>query len=113
MATLTTVTITDDINGQPDAETRTFSLGDDFYEIDLADTSYTSLQKAMKKFIDHGRKVGHPGRAVTRHRTKVTRVATNTSAMRDWARQNGWPELSSRGRVPTEIVEAYDAAHPH
>ena len=32
-------------------------------------------------------------------------------AIRDWARQNGHPNLGDRGRVPQAIVAAYDAAH--
>ncbi len=32
-------------------------------------------------------------------------------AIRDWARQNGHPDLGDRGRVPQAIVAAYDAAH--
>ena len=32
-------------------------------------------------------------------------------AIRDWARQNGHPDLGDRGRVPQAIMAAYDAAH--
>ena len=32
-------------------------------------------------------------------------------AIRDWARQNGHPNLGDRGRVPQAVVAAYDAAH--
>ena len=32
-------------------------------------------------------------------------------AIREWARQNGHPDLGDRGRVPQAIVAAYDAAH--
>ena len=32
-------------------------------------------------------------------------------AIRDWARENGYPNLGDRGRVPQAIVAAYDAAH--
>lgn len=32
-------------------------------------------------------------------------------AIRDWARQNGHPNLGDRGRVPQAIVTAYDEAH--
>jgi hypothetical protein len=32
-------------------------------------------------------------------------------AIRDWARQNGHPNLGDRGRIPQAIVTAYDAAH--
>jgi hypothetical protein len=32
-------------------------------------------------------------------------------SIRDWARQNGHPDLGDRGRIPQAIVAAYDAAH--
>ena len=32
-------------------------------------------------------------------------------AIRDWARENGHPNLGDRGRIPQAIVAAYDAAH--
>ena len=32
-------------------------------------------------------------------------------AIREWARQNGYPDLGDRGRIPQAIVSAYDAAH--
>ena len=32
-------------------------------------------------------------------------------AIREWARQNGSPDLGDRGRIPQAIVAAYDAAH--
>ena len=31
-------------------------------------------------------------------------------AIRDWARENGHPNLGDRGRIPQAIVAAYDAA---
>ena len=31
--------------------------------------------------------------------------------IREWARENGHPNLGDRGRVPQAIVAAYDAAH--
>lgn len=32
-------------------------------------------------------------------------------AIRDWARENGHPNLGDRGRIPQAIVAAYDASH--
>jgi len=32
-------------------------------------------------------------------------------AIRDWARQNGHPDLGDRGRIPQAVVAAYDSAH--
>jgi hypothetical protein len=32
-------------------------------------------------------------------------------AIREWARDNGYPELGNRGRIPRHIVDEYEAAH--
>jgi hypothetical protein len=32
-------------------------------------------------------------------------------SIREWARQNGHPDLADRGRIPQAIVAEYDAAH--
>lgn len=32
-------------------------------------------------------------------------------SIREWARQNGHPDLGDRGRIPQAVVAAYDAAH--
>lgn len=38
--------------------------------------------------------------------------ALDTSAVRAWAREQGsWPQLGERGRLPSDLVEAYKAAH--
>ena len=34
----------------------------------------------------------------------------HTAAVRDWARSNGY-DVSARGRIPTAVQEAFDAAH--
>jgi hypothetical protein len=40
------------------------------------------------------------------------RAATIGNAdMRAWARDNGWPDLSSRGRIPPEVRAAFQDAH--
>jgi hypothetical protein len=33
-------------------------------------------------------------------------------AIREWARANGHPELRDRGRIPQQIIDEYQAAHP-
>jgi hypothetical protein len=32
-------------------------------------------------------------------------------AIREWARKNGYPDLSERGRIPQRIIDEYEAAH--
>ncbi len=51
--------------------------------------------------------IGGGGAALARSSADRERL----KAIRDWARQNGHPNLGDRGRIPQAIVAAYDAAH--
>ena len=46
---------------------------------------------------------------------QVTQADTRSAEIRNWGRSHGWPNLSNSGRVPAEVVQAYEraAAHPH
>jgi hypothetical protein len=52
---------------------------------------------------------GASGAAASSPRSSADRE--RLKAIRDWARENGHPNLGDRGRVPQAIVAAYDAAH--
>lgn len=111
MAQIHTITVLDDINGQPEAEPRSFAFDGVEYEIDLTDSTHATFEKAMRKYIEKGRRVGHPRRNVTRTRTHIPKVTGSTAVVRDWARKNGYPDLAARGRIPKEIQDKFDAAH--
>jgi Lsr2 len=106
--------LTDDTNGKPADETVTFALDGREYEIDLTSKNAAALRKAFDVYVKHGRRVGgrRPrstgssggGGAASRSKSDV-----DTKSVRQWATENGY-ELSSRGRIPANIVEAYQAA---
>ncbi len=91
-----------------------FSLRGIDYQIDLSPTNIAKLDKAFKPYVDAAEKIrGTKGR-----RTKSSRRSSSTAAptakerlaaIREWARENGY-DVSDRGRVKAEIVEAFDAA---
>ncbi len=58
MATRTTITLEDDINGGPAEETLQFRLGTAEYEIDLNAKNARRFRAQMAPFIDHARKAG-------------------------------------------------------
>jgi hypothetical protein len=61
--------------------------------------------------VDHARRTG--GRVKRGKSAQAAVLAANreqTRAIRDWARQNGY-ELSDRGRIPSTVIEAFEAAH--
>lgn len=114
MATITntTVTITDDINGKEGASTVLFGLDGKNYTIDLTPENEATLRKALAKFVKAATEVvPAPARTARTRRTSAPRGRgnTDTAAIRSWAQANGIP-VGTRGRIDSEVVEAYNAA---
>lgn len=112
MAQQTVTTLVDDIDGSTeDVVTCVFGLGAGQYEIDLNGTHREELESFLEKFVVAARKVS-PGRS-PRPGRQVNRAAVDrdrTHLIREWARSNGY-EVSERGRIAKNIVEAYDAVN--
>jgi hypothetical protein len=104
MATKVLTTLQDDIDGSDATQTIRFALDGIEYEIDVSDRNANRLRNSLSEFIAHGRKVG--GR---RGRKSASSGQVDTKAVRKWAEANGI-EVSSRGRIPTDVVERYRAA---
>jgi hypothetical protein len=96
----------DDIDGSEAAGTVRFALDGVEYEIDLSAEHIDELHAALGKYIGHARKVGG-----TSKRTRGRRAAStvNTTAIRNWAREQGY-DIKDRGRVPADLVAKYQAA---
>lgn len=133
MATRTIQIIDDDIDPTVEA-TGTIKFGVDsvWYEIDLSDAHQKEFHKAIKKFVDNGRRVGGkaggvkaapkaPGKAAKKTAAAPSESnGANTSGhsnaeIRDWARTNN-VEVPTRGRIPAEVIasfmEAQNGAEP-
>ena len=118
------VELTDDIDGSVIAdgtgESIEFSVDGVDYAIDLKDENSEKFRKALAYYIEYAAKVG--GRTRSGHTSAVRAAAAaastksrkrdpeQTRAIREWASSNGY-EVSDRGRIPTGVVEAFDAAH--
>ncbi|MEO3936695.1 Lsr2 family protein [Dermatophilaceae bacterium Soc4.6] len=101
--------ITDDLDGSADASAVTFTYDGTEYTIDLSTKNKTAFDKLMKPYIGAATKVvGRRGSPRKGPRSAGKRV--DLSAVREWAAANGY-EVSARGRVKAEIVDAYAAAH--
>lgn len=111
--------LVDDIDGEliddGEGETVTFSIGGTAYEIDLSEKNAAGMREALDPWISKARRVpssaaargnGRAGRGGQRSTGAAKRDLT---AVRTWARENGH-EVSDRGRVPSTVLEAYDAA---
>ncbi|MGJ6122328.1 Lsr2 family protein [Mycolicibacterium sp. Y3] len=105
----------DDLDGSdiPDGggERVVFSLRGTEYQIDLSSSNIAKLEKALKPYVEAGSRLrGHGVRRAKSVRTTGASGREQLAAIRDWARSNGY-EVSDRGRIKAEIVEAFEAAH--
>lgn len=100
----------DDLDGTDlgnKANTITFSFEGKDYSIDLSEANADTFREAMKPYINGGRRA-------TGSKTKTSRRSTTsadeTKRVREWARSNGH-EVSDRGRIPAEVMQAYTTAN--
>ncbi|MFC9999032.1 Lsr2 family protein [Nocardia sp. NPDC127526] len=110
MAKKVTVTLVDDYDGQSKAdETVYFSIDGMDYEIDLSIKNAGKLRESLEPWTEKARKVGRSKRKVAGGRTRPAVDREESTAIREWARAQGH-QVSSRGRIPAEIVDAYQRA---
>ena len=124
MAQKTVVTLVDDLTGEEseDISTVEFALDGVTYEIDLDDKNSAGLRDSLAKYVAAARRTGGR-RASGRRRSggsggagSGTPRATSpggydretSKQIREWARAEGF-EVSDRGRVPNNVVEAWEA----
>ena len=102
MAKTTVTHVTDDINGDSDAQTIEFSYKGVSYVIDLAEKNEAKFDKAMASFVEAATRVSSA-------RKKSTGGKRNDlQDVRSWAKDNGF-SVSERGRLPADVLAAYDA----
>ncbi|HLS03575.1 MAG TPA: Lsr2 family protein [Actinomycetales bacterium] len=108
MAQRTQVILIDDIDGSEAAETISFALDGVNYEMELSEENAEKLRNELGVWIKNARRVS--GRLARGRRSSVTRVSSNSATIREWARANGYT-VNERGRLPKEIVDAFEAAN--
>lgn len=119
MAQKVTVQLVDDVDGSEAESTVEFGLDGVDYAIDLSADNAADLRDALASYVASSRRAGtrkrSTGKAGKAAKTGKTTSAPNTAdrernqAIREWARQQGM-QVSDRGRIPAEIVDAYDKA---
>ena len=110
MAQKVQVVLVDDLDGGQADETVTFNLDGVSYEIDLSAANAAAMRDAFGQFVGVARRV--TGRAPARARRGSTRASSNgrgAAEVRAWAKEHGFA-VSDRGRVSSEVREAYDKA---
>ncbi|WP_433800880.1 histone-like nucleoid-structuring protein Lsr2 [Actinomycetospora sp. CA-084318] len=123
MAQKTVVTLVDDLTGEEseDITTVEFALDGVTYEIDLDDKNSAELRDTLAQYVAAARRTGGR-RAAGGARRRSGGAGTGTpratspggydretsKQIREWARTEGF-EVSDRGRVPNNVVEAWEA----
>ncbi len=110
MATKTSVILIDDLDGSEAEESVKFSVDGVSYEIDLSGKNAQKLRNAFSQYVDSARRVG--GRAARGRAPKAAARGgggsrkPETAEIRAWAKDQGY-EVSDRGRIPADVIEAY------
>lgn len=104
MASKTTISLEDDLEGGPAEETVRFRLGAAEYEIDLNARNAEWFRSLMAPFTDHARKTGRQGARPVRPMPDRQRSAE----IRAWANEHGIT-INERGRIPAAVIEQYEA----
>ena len=109
MAQIREVRLVDDLNGDEAAESVEFSIDGKAFEIDLSEEHAAQLRDAFAPYVTAGRRVGGAGRrqTTTAPRSSFGRSRQETHAIREWGSANGF-QVSERGRIPSEVLEAYE-----
>ncbi|CAG7843831.1 Nucleoid-associated protein Lsr2 [Pseudoclavibacter triregionum] len=117
MAQKVLIQLVDDLDGtelsEGAGETVEFALDGRSYEIDLSTENAKRLRDALAEFVDAARPAS--SRGGRRSSGSVSARGGQSGKRRDlaevrvWARANGF-KVSDRGRVPQNVLDAYDEA---
>jgi hypothetical protein len=111
MAKRTIEVFHDDLDGSEGASTVKFGLDGKSYEIDLSEPHEKELRKALEKYVGAATQVSvHNAASTGRRKYGTGPVRRDTKHIREWLRSQG-VEISDRGRIPTDLMNRYNAAH--
>lgn len=103
--------LVDDLDATEATETVLFGVDGEDYEIDLSAKNAAGLRKALERYVGVARQPARTSSATRgRGRPKVrAKGDVDPKAVRAWATESGI-EISTRGRIPSEILDRYKAA---
>lgn len=104
MAQHVEVRLVDDITGDEAHQTVEFGIDGKEYVIDLSDDNAAALRDVLAAYVASARAISGPKRRPARK--PANHDGTDISAIRAWARQNGF-QVKDKGRIPGNILEAY------
>lgn len=101
MATKTV--LIDDLDGGTADVTIVLAINGDSYSLDLSHKNADKFHKAIEPFI-HAAKEARQAR---NHQVdEVAEAVNRRAAIRSWAERKGY-EISARGKIPQDILDAY------
>lgn len=113
MATKTITQKIDDIDGSEATDSVHLGYDGVDYTLDLNEHNAARLGDILREFIAVATRISPD--EVSRPRRGRARsgnsVGSSGPKIREWAKENGY-EVSPRGRIPIEVVKAYQAANP-
>lgn len=112
MAKQTTVTLIDDLDGSEADEQVEFAVDGKSYEIDLSTQNSEKLRELLAPYIAAARRTGARRSAAAGASPAARPVSDRqqNQAIREWAVAQGM-KISERGRIPSNVLDAYRAAH--
>jgi Lsr2 len=105
--------LVDDLDQSEEAETIYFTVDGQEYEIDLSEENAERFHSALQEFVDAARPVRRQpatGRGRQSRRQSGGSGRDDIPQIRAWAESQGM-DVSARGRIKKEIIDAYDEAH--
>jgi hypothetical protein len=111
VAKQTTVILVDDLDGSEATEQVEFAVDGRSYEIDLSAENSAKFREVLAPYISAARR--RSGRRTTTSDAAPARPASDRAhnqAIREWAASQGM-KISERGRIPTNILQAYRDSH--
>ena len=104
--------ITDDLDGTPDAETRSFGYDGRTYEIDLGAVNSAKLDQVLAPYIEAARLTANGnGRRPTHRRGPKPGhgLGADAKTVRAWWAEHpdGLPTWQPRGAIPTLVLSAW------
>ncbi|HEY8317682.1 MAG TPA: Lsr2 family protein [Amnibacterium sp.] len=108
------VQLVDDLTQQPiedgEGESVRFALDGVSYTIDLTSDHASEFRGALTPYVNAARKADVAVKAKASGSSASRAPKGDLKAIREWANQNGFT-VSSRGRIPSDVQSAYNAAH--
>jgi hypothetical protein len=105
--------LTDDLDESEGAETITYTVNGQDYEIDLSEENAQRFYDVLGPYIEKSRRVQRQAASTPRRdgrRRSSGSSRDDLPQIREWAQANGH-DVSARGRIKKEVIDAYDEAH--